>query len=78
MTTSHNAAHQAVRPRRTIRQTAAAAWGTLARVAEVIATWLRRSAERRHLHSLNDYMLKDMGVSRADVERETSKRCWQD
>jgi uncharacterized protein YjiS (DUF1127 family) len=64
--------------RRNIRQTIAAAWASLGRLAELISTWRQRSAERRHLHGLNEYMLKDLGISRADVDRETSKRYWQE
>ena len=60
--------------RRTIRRTVAAAWASLGRLAALISSWRQRSAERRHLHRLNDYMLKDLGISRADVYRETSKR----
>ena len=33
---------------------------------------------RRHLASLNDHMLKDIGVSRADVEYEIRKPFWQE
>src|SRR5262249_31857639 len=39
-------------------------------VADFVATWLKRRAERRALLGLNDDMLKDIGVSRCDVERE--------
>jgi uncharacterized protein YjiS (DUF1127 family) len=60
------------------RHPPAAAWAPLARVVDLFLTWRRRSAERGQLHSLSDHMLKDMGVSRADVERETSKRYWQE
>ncbi len=31
---------------------------------------LARAAERRHLSGLSDHELKDIGLSRADVERE--------
>jgi len=33
--------------------------------------------ERRVLHSLDDAMLKDIGLSRADVEAEMSKPFWR-
>jgi len=36
---------------------------------------LRR--ERRALASLDDWMLKDIGVSRADVEGELAKPIWR-
>jgi uncharacterized protein YjiS (DUF1127 family) len=69
----------ATTPSKRLRPPTPAATRTpLARVADLILTWLQRSAERRQLHSLSDHMLKDMGLSRADVERETSKRYWQE
>jgi uncharacterized protein YjiS (DUF1127 family) len=44
--------------------------GPIQRLAMFISKWLERRAERRHLQSLDDHMLKDIGVSRCDVERE--------
>ena len=35
-----------------------------------IGRWLERDRELRQLQSLGDHMLKDMGVSRCDIERE--------
>jgi len=42
--------------------------GPIQRLADLASTWLQRHAERRSLQSLGDHMLKDMGVSRRDVE----------
>lgn len=39
-------------------------------------TWMERGRSRRHLASLNDNMLHDIGLSRADVEREVHKPVW--
>lgn len=39
-------------------------------------TWQRRSRERTVLAGLPDEMLKDVGLTRADVEIETSKPFW--
>jgi uncharacterized protein YjiS (DUF1127 family) len=33
--------------------------------------------QRRTLAMLNDHMLKDIGLSRVDVEREVSKPFWR-
>jgi len=41
-----------------------------------LSTWLRRARERRDLAALDDYMLKDIGVTRADVEFEAQKHFW--
>jgi uncharacterized protein YjiS (DUF1127 family) len=37
----------------------------------------QRIAERHLLASLDDRMLKDLGLSRCDVENEIRKRFWQ-
>ena len=47
------------------------------RLADRVLTWLQHSRERRQLATLSDNMLKDIGVSRADVDGETSRRFWQ-
>lgn len=46
------------------------------RVAGAVLGWQQRAAERRHLAALDDRMLKDMGISRADVNRESTKPFW--
>jgi uncharacterized protein YjiS (DUF1127 family) len=48
--------------------------GPLQRLAVFIPAWLAQGAKRRRLRSLSDHMLKDMGVSRRDVEREARAR----
>jgi uncharacterized protein YjiS (DUF1127 family) len=39
--------------------------------------WLERARQRRQLRQLGDHMLKDIGLSRADVEAEASKPFWR-
>jgi uncharacterized protein YjiS (DUF1127 family) len=39
--------------------------------------WSARAQERRDLRSLDDRMLKDIGVSRSDAEREGEKPFWK-
>lgn len=46
-----------------------------------LATWVRESAERsrqrRALARLNDFDLRDIGLTRRDVEVETGKPFWR-
>jgi uncharacterized protein YjiS (DUF1127 family) len=60
----------------------ARAIGAILRSIEWIAAlppqWAERARSRRFLRGLDDYMLKDLGLSRADVEREASKRFWRE
>jgi uncharacterized protein YjiS (DUF1127 family) len=39
--------------------------------------WLERRRERRTLLGLNDHLLKDIGVSRADAWQESQKPFWR-
>ncbi|NWA27791.1 DUF1127 domain-containing protein [Pseudomonas gingeri] len=43
-----------------------------------IVRWHDVSRERQILAALNDDALKDMGLSRADVEQETHQHFWDD
>ena len=49
----------------------------LLRVADGLGRYHRRSQERRALYRLDDYLLHDIGISRADVEREATKPFWR-
>ncbi len=46
-------------------------------VLETLLTWQERDRQRRHLASLDDRMLRDMGISRADAEREAAVPFWR-
>ena len=48
--------------------------GPLQRFAILISRWQERRAELRSLQRLDDHMLKDIGVSRCDVDREVRTR----
>jgi uncharacterized protein YjiS (DUF1127 family) len=43
---------------------------------ELLAEWQERARRRRHLRALDDRLLRDLGLSRADVELESRKRFW--
>ena len=49
----------------------------LLRFLDQLQVWLQRRQQRRQLRTLSDSMLKDIGISRADVEYETSQPFWQ-
>ena len=47
------------------------------RLVGLLATWHRRSADRAQLGTLDAHMLRDVGLSRADVECEVGKPFWR-
>jgi uncharacterized protein YjiS (DUF1127 family) len=52
--------------------------GVLAvRLFDVLVRWQERVRERQNLASLSDAALRDIGLSRADVEHESRKSFWQ-
>lgn len=44
-------------------------------LALALAAWRRRRS-RNHLAAFDDHMLKDIGVTRAEAEREANKPFW--
>lgn len=46
-------------------------------VLDRFLTWQRRHKDRMHLLSLDDRMLRDIGVTMADVDKEASKPFWR-
>jgi uncharacterized protein YjiS (DUF1127 family) len=49
----------------------------LGRSVDAALLWAERARQRRQLAELDDYMLRDIGLSRADVTAERSKSFWQ-
>lgn len=47
------------------------------RLTDLLLLWLQRARQRRSLDSLSDHVLKDVGLSRADVMGEAHKQFWQ-
>lgn len=46
------------------------------RAVEALLAWQTRAAERSQLAAMDDRLLRDVGLSRADVERERAKPFW--
>ena len=60
----------------TAKTLGAALWTLPERIAGTLYQWQRRASERHHLRQIDDHMLKDIGLSRADVEGEAGKPFW--
>ena len=56
--------------------------GSAAPIAQLLlgrlSMWLQRARERRALYGLDDDMLKDIGLTRADIDLEAHKPFWRD
>ena len=48
-----------------------------AKVTGTLRTWSRRSSDRRILAYMSDRMLADIGLTRAEIDREVAKFFWQ-
>jgi uncharacterized protein YjiS (DUF1127 family) len=48
----------------------------LADLVDLALTWMEVAGQRRQLAALDDRMLRDVGLNRVDVERETSRPFW--
>lgn len=44
---------------------------------DLLVEWQSRENQRRHLMTLDDRLLRDIGISRADAEREFVKPFWR-
>jgi uncharacterized protein YjiS (DUF1127 family) len=50
--------------------------GLLTSLLTAMDAWIERHRQRNALLELNDAMLKDIGISRADAEHEGTKPFW--
>ena len=53
------------------------AFSSPVQLTDLLLLWMQRARQRRSLDSLSDHVLKDVGLSRADVAGEARKRFWQ-
>ena len=60
------------------RGTSASCGSLAAFLLRHILTWLERSRQRRALAAFDDWLLKDIGLSRGDAMRECDKPFWQE
>jgi uncharacterized protein YjiS (DUF1127 family) len=48
-----------------------------AAILDTLLCWQDRAAERRRLAGMDDWMLRDIGISRADAEGEAAIPFWR-
>jgi uncharacterized protein YjiS (DUF1127 family) len=65
-----------------VRHRSAAAHGSylqegLIHLFDLVQNWSNRHRARGHLYQMPDYMLRDIGVSRSEVEVEYNKPFWR-
>lgn len=59
------------------KATAAAQPQAATRIKAIFSQWLKRMQERQQLAAMNVYEMRDIGLTRADAEREVRKAPWQ-
>ena len=53
-------------------------FAAIGRIQHTMRAWSERAASRRALAMLNDHLLRDIGLTRVDVERELMKPFWRE
>jgi uncharacterized protein YjiS (DUF1127 family) len=51
--------------------------GLVSAAMRALRTWIERDRQRMSLAGLDDHMLRDIGLTRADAEAEAAKAFWQ-
>jgi uncharacterized protein YjiS (DUF1127 family) len=62
--------------RRPVRRRAPGRLAWPARLWSLLVSWSERHRERRHLSTLDERALRDIGLTRADLRCETEKPFW--
>ncbi len=60
------------------RLTAPAPRGLTVKLVQLLLCWQERWMERRRLSEMDETTLRDIGLSRADIDQEARKPFWQD
>ena len=77
MTTTVHAQNVARLPAADLHRTRYGVAEALTRCFDLIISWQDRAKQRRQLMEFDDALLKDIGISRADAEREANKPFWR-
>ncbi len=70
--------HTIVRGERRSGRTSALGASRAASLLRHVLAWSERIRQRRALLALDDWVLKDIGLTRADAVRESDKPFWQE
>jgi uncharacterized protein YjiS (DUF1127 family) len=49
----------------------------VSRLWTTLSNWQNRAMMRQHLLAMNEHMLKDIGLTRSDAQREANKPFWE-
>lgn len=49
----------------------------LVKASDTLLDWQDRARQRHRLGEMDDHLLRDIGLSRADLEHETAKPFWR-
>lgn len=49
----------------------------LVALVEIVLAWQERARQRRQLALMDDRLLRDIGISRAEIAREAGKPFWR-
>ncbi len=77
MTSVSLSTRQGVAPRGVTPDAGSAAYSLPVRILDRLLLWQARAFQRQALASLDDHLLKDIGVSRSEADREAGKPFWR-
>jgi uncharacterized protein YjiS (DUF1127 family) len=49
----------------------------IVKVSDTLLDWQERARQRHRLGEMDDHLLRDIGLSRADLEHESAKPFWR-